>query len=58
MKDETIDVPFTKSLNDFLVEAGYTHIYSLGADDTESKTGTDEKVVYWVQPLKDLMTKK
>lgn len=52
MKDEIIDVAFTKSLNDFLTKTGYTHIFSLGVDDADVSPDSDDKVVYWLQPLK------
>ena len=52
MQDEIIDVEFTAPLNSFLAAKGYTHIYSIGVDDTECSTENDEKAVYWLEPLK------
>ncbi|MDB5276139.1 MAG: hypothetical protein JWR61_1094 [Ferruginibacter sp.] len=52
MENEIMNVEFTEPLNRFLAGNGYTHVLSLGADDSDCKTDTDDKVVYWLEPLK------
>ena len=52
MANEIMDVEFTKSLNSFLASQGYTNIMSFGVDDSDSVPGTDDKAVYWLEPLK------
>lgn len=57
MKDETIDVEFTKSLHDFLSANGYTHMFYKGVDSSESAADTHDKFVYWLEPLKSCDTR-
>ena len=51
MKDEIMDVEFTNYVKDFLFQLGYTHILSLGVDDTESASFTKDKNICWLTPL-------
>lgn len=52
MENRIVDIEFTKPLNSFLAGLGYTHIYSIGVDDEDCSPETDNKAVYWLEPLK------
>lgn len=56
MKDNCIDVQFTKPLHEFLISRGFTHLLSLGTnpkeldDAGEPETGKEN---YWLEPLRE-----
>ena len=53
MKDEIMEVEFSKELNDFLKGCGYTHILSVGIADTFGELKEAKgKDPYWLLPLK------